>query len=147
LWAAADPQGVSKSPLTEYQGRIVIAVGVDLVEISRIEAVLDRHGSRFLRRVYTEGELAYAKERPAALAARWAAKEATAKALGTGIGVVSFREIEVLCDAQGKPELYLHGNAARLAASMNLSQFALSLSHAADYALAFVVAQGSGGGD
>ena len=121
----------------------MIAVGVDIVEISRIEAVLKRHGDRFLRRVYTDQELAYVCGRPSALAARWAAKEATAKALGTGIGPVDFRDIEVICDAQGKPELHLHGNAARLAARLHLSQFALSLSHAADYALAFVVAQGN----
>ncbi|UCC86035.1 MAG: holo-ACP synthase [Anaerolineales bacterium] len=127
--------------------RVVIAVGVDLVEISRIEAVLKRHGDRFLRRVYTDGELSYANERPSALAARWAAKEATAKALGTGIGPVSFREIEVVCDAMGKPGLYLHGSAARLAAHLHLEHFALSLSHAADFALAFVVAQKSGGTD
>lgn len=120
----------------------MIAVGVDLVEISRIRAVLKRHGDRFLQRVYTEEELAYANERPSALATRWAAKEATAKTLGTGIGLVGFREIEVMCDAQGKPELYLHGNAARLAERLHLSQFAVSLTHAANYALAFVVAQG-----
>jgi holo-[acyl-carrier protein] synthase len=120
----------------------VIAVGVDLIEISRIEAMVERYGDRFLERVYTEGELAYAAGRLSALAARWAAKEAAAKALGTGIGQVAFRELEVVCDAQGKPELWLHGNAARLAAHLNLGQFALSLSHTADYALAFVVAQG-----
>jgi holo-[acyl-carrier protein] synthase len=120
----------------------VIAVGVDLIEISRIEAMVERYGDRFLERVYTEGELAYAAGRLSALAARWAAKEAAAKALGTGIGQVAFRELEVVCDAQGKPELWLHGNAARLATRLNLGQFALSLSHTADYALAFVVAQG-----
>ncbi len=120
----------------------MIAVGVDLIEISRIKIVAERYGNRFLERVYTEGELAYAAGRLSALAARWAAKEAAAKALGTGIGQVAFRELEVVCDAQGKPELWLHGNAARLAASLNLRQFALSLSHTADYALAFVVAQG-----
>jgi holo-[acyl-carrier protein] synthase len=122
------------------KGRDVIAVGVDMVEISRIEIILERHGDRFLRRVYTDGELAYAKGRLSALAARWAAKEAMAKALGTGIGPVGFREIEVVCNARGKPELCLHGNAAHLAQRLHLSQFALSLSHAADYALAFVVA-------
>jgi len=121
---------------------MVIAVGVDLVEISRIQAVVERFGERFLRRVFTEGELAYAQGRLSALAARWAAKEATAKALGTGIGRVGFREIEVVCDVQGRPELVLHGNAARQAARLNLDQFALSLSHAADYALAFVVGSG-----
>jgi holo-[acyl-carrier protein] synthase len=116
-------------------------VGVDIIEISRIQDVLERHGDRFLRRVYTDGELNYAGERPSALAARWAAKEATAKALGTGIGPVSFQEVEVVCNAQGKPELSLHGNAAQLATRLRLSHFALSLSHAADYAVAFVVAQ------
>lgn len=125
----------------------MIAVGVDMVEISRIQATLERYGDRFLRRVYTEGELAYTNKRVSALASRWAAKEATAKVLGTGIGPVSFREIEVICDARGKPELQLHGNAARLAARLHLNQFVLSLSHSADHALAFVVAQGTGGGD
>ena len=124
----------------------MIAVGVDLIEISRIEIVVERYGDRFLERIYTKGELAYAAGRLSALAARWAAKEAAAKALGTGIGQVGFHELEVICDAQGKPELRLHGNAARLAARLNLRQFALSLSHTADYALAFVVAQGRDGG-
>ena len=87
-------------------------------------------------------ELAYADGRLSALAARWAAKEAAAKALGTGIGQVGFQDIEVVCDDQGKPDLCLHGEGARLAARLNLNHFAVSLSHAADYALAFVVAQG-----
>jgi holo-[acyl-carrier protein] synthase len=120
----------------------VLAVGVDMIEISRVQTVLERHGDYFLGRVYTQAELAYAKGRASALATRWAAKEATAKALGTGIGAVGFQDIEVVCDAQGKPELLLHGKAARLAARLQLNQFALSLSHTAEYALAFVVAQG-----
>ena len=121
----------------------MLAAGVDIVEISRIETMLERHGERFLQRVYTEGELAYAAGRLSTLAARWAAKEATAKALGTGIGQVSFQDIEVVCDGQGKPGLVLHGNAARLATHLHLDEFALSLSHTADYAVAFVVAQGA----
>jgi holo-[acyl-carrier protein] synthase len=124
------------------QERAVIAVGVDLIEISRFEAIVERYGDRFLDRIYTDRELSYAAGRLSALAARWAAKEAAAKALGTGIGQVGFLELEVICDAHGKPELWLHGNAARLAAHLNLRQFALSLSHTADYAIAFVVAQG-----
>jgi holo-[acyl-carrier protein] synthase len=120
---------------------MTISVGVDMVEISRIKAVVEQHGDRFLRRVYTEHELTYAAGRLPALATRWAAKEATAKALGTGIGPMSFREIEVACDACGKPELQLHGEAQRLAAQLNLHQFAVSLSHATDYAVAFVMAQ------
>lgn len=120
----------------------MLAAGVDIVEISRIETILERQGERFLQRVYTEGELAHAKGRLSALAARWAAKEAVAKVLGTGIGQVSFQEIEVVCDELGKPDLVLHGNAVQLAARLHLDQFALSLSHTADYAVAFVVAQG-----
>lgn len=119
-----------------------LAVGVDLTEIGRIESVINRHGDRFLRRVFTTGELEYAQGRAASLAARWAAKEATSKVLGTGIGPVSFAEIEVVCGAQGKPELCLHGNAARLASQLKLKHFALSLSHSGDYAMAFVVARG-----
>jgi holo-[acyl-carrier protein] synthase len=121
---------------------IVLATGVDLIEMSRIVDVLDRHGDRFLERIYTPGELDYANGRVSALATRWAAKEATSKAMGTGIGTVGFREIEVVCDTNGKPELYLHGNAARLAAQLRLERWTLSLSHTADYAVALVVAQG-----
>lgn len=120
----------------------MLAVGVDLIEISRIERVVQRHGQRFLGRVFTPGELDYAAGRPSALATRWAAKEATAKALGTGIGAVRFSEIEVVCDNCGKPELHLHGEAARLAAERGLHCFAVSLSHAGGCALATVVAQG-----
>lgn len=120
----------------------MLAVGVDLIEIGRVERVLRRYGERFLRRVYTERELAYAQGRAAALATRWAAKEATAKAFGTGIGVVRFNEIEIVCDEHGKPELQLHGRAARLAAQRRWQHFAVSLSHAGDYAMACVVIQG-----
>ena len=119
----------------------MLAVGVDLVEISRIDGAVQHHGERFLRRVYTERELAYARGRLSALAARWAAKEATAKALGTGIGSVSFCDIEVACDDRGKPALLLHGDAARLASQLNLNRFAVSLSHTGGFALAMVVAQ------
>ncbi len=120
----------------------MLAVGVDLIEISRVERVLQRYGERFLRRVYTDRELAYARGRVAALAARWAAKEATAKAFGTGIGFIRFNEIEVLRDELGKPELILHGQAAELAIQRQWANIALSLSHAGDYAIAFVVARG-----
>ena len=120
----------------------VLAVGVDLIETDRIAEALDRFGERFLRRVYTDGEQAYANGRITALATRWAAKEATAKALGTGIGAVNFDDIEVVCGRNGKPELLLRNRAAQLAADLNMRKFALSLSHTRDYAIAFVVAQG-----
>jgi holo-[acyl-carrier protein] synthase len=116
-------------------------IGVDIVEIERVACSVDRFGDRFLRRVYTPQELGYCNGRIASLAARWAAKEATAKALGTGIGAVSWREIEVFSDANQRPSLHLHGAAAELAAQLGLQTFTVSLSHAKEYAVAFVVGE------
>jgi holo-[acyl-carrier protein] synthase len=125
-----------------------LSVGTDLVEIGRIAGVIERHGARFLHRIYTERELACCDALPGAprvrvesLAARWAAKEAVAKALGTGIGRAAFREIEVLQNGDGCPSLLLHGGAAQVAADRGLSQWAISLAHDGGLALAFVVAR------
>ena len=79
------------------------SVGIDIIEIARIKACLDRHGDRFLERVYTRSELAYCRGRVPELAARFAAKEAISKALGTGLMGISWREMEVLADMRGKP--------------------------------------------
>lgn len=117
-----------------------LAVGTDLIEIERIAAVIDRHGERFLTRVFTANELAACAGRTESLAARWAAKEAVAKALGTGIGQVAWREIEVVLDECRCPALRLHGAAAALANARGLTQWAISLAHDAGFALAFVVA-------
>jgi holo-[acyl-carrier protein] synthase len=103
---------------------MTLAAGTDLVEIHRIAAVLERHGDRFLQRVFTPEELAACEGRPDSLSARWAAKEAVAKALGTGIGEVAFREIEVVRDDCGCPSLRLHGAAATLSAERGLTQWA-----------------------
>lgn len=119
---------------------MTLAIGTDLVEIHRIAAVIERHGERFLRRVFTPNELAACEGRADSLAARWAAKEAVAKALGTGIGEVAFREIEVVLDDCRRPSLRLHGAAAALAAERGLMQWAISLAHDGGLALAFVVA-------
>ncbi len=119
---------------------ISLAAGVDLVEIRRIADVIERHGARFLGRVYTAGELADCGGRAESLAARWAAKEAVAKTLGTGIGAVAFHEIEVVRGDAGEPRLCLHGRAAELAVQRKLTQWALSLAHESGLALAFVVA-------
>jgi holo-[acyl-carrier protein] synthase len=91
--------------------------------------------------VYTERELTYCHGRVSSLAARWAAKEATAKALGTGIGDVSWQEIEIISQANQQPAIQLHGAAAALAEQLGLSGFAVSLSHTKDYAVAFVVGE------
>jgi holo-[acyl-carrier protein] synthase len=120
---------------------MVAAVGVDLIEIERVARTVARFGERFLRRVYSERELAYCQGRIASLAARWAAKEAVAKALGTGVGDVSWQEIEVVNDASRCPSIQLHGAAAELAVRLGISGFAISLSHTKEYAAAFVVAE------
>ncbi len=114
-------------------------IGVDLIENERVAEAITRFGDRYLKRIYTEQELAYCEGRIPSLAARWAAKEAVGKALGTGIGDVSWQEIEVVCAPNRKPALQLHGAAAELAAQMGISNFAVSLSHTKEHAIAFVV--------
>jgi len=118
-------------------------VGVDLIEIGRIEGVMTRWGERFLQRVYTEAERDDCQCRAPALAVRFAAKEAVMKALGTGIKGVGWREIEVLSNRDGKPLVYLRGGAQQKAQGLGLGELAISLSHSRDYAIASVVG-GSG---
>ena len=114
--------------------------GVDLIEISRISQAIDRHGERFLRRIFTSKELALVGDKPASLAARFAAKEAVAKALECGIGDVSWTEIEVLRGPNNQPELHLHGNARQLADQLGYHTWSISLSHSMDFAIAMVTA-------
>jgi holo-[acyl-carrier protein] synthase len=121
----------------------MLRTGVDLIEVERVARTAQRHGERFYRRCFTEGERADCGDRYAALAARFAAKEAVAKALGTGIGDVHWVEIEVCSDLRGRPLLALHGAAADLASALGLTEWAISLSHTHDHAIAFVVALGS----
>ena len=117
------------------------AIGVDIVDIERIGKSIDRFGDRFLKRVFTEQELAYCNNRLDSLAARWAAKEAVAKALGCGIGEVAWHEIEVINDASRRPVLRLSGAAAERAKQLGIEEFVVSLSHAKEYAIAFVVGE------
>lgn len=116
-----------------------IVAGVDIIEIARIERTLADFGERFLRRVYTERERERYRSRPAELAARFAAKEATSKALGTGIVGIRWREMEVVANRRGKPILVLHGSAAERAAVLGLVAFDVSLTHSRTEAMAFVV--------
>ena len=116
------------------------AVGVDIIELDRVAAALKRHGRRFLERVYTPLEAAVCHGRLPELAARFAAKEAVMKALGTGAHGVAWREIEVLPNRRGKPLVYLHGGARERAARIGLDGLDVSLSHSRHYAVAFVVA-------
>ncbi len=118
----------------------LISAGIDVIEIARIERTLADFGERFLRRVFTERERERYGSRMSELAARFAAKEAASKALGTGIRGIRWREIEVLSNGRGKPILILHGGAAARAAALGLVAFDVSLTHSRTDAMAFVVA-------
>ena len=117
----------------------MIYVGVDMIEIDRVEAVARRHPTRFPQRVYTDGERAYCRGRAPQLASRFAAKEAVMKALGTGTRGVAWREIEVVRKPGEAPEIVLHGRAKARAEKLGATRLALSLSHSRDYAIASVV--------
>lgn len=123
---------------------MVVAVGVDVVEIDRVQRVLERWGEAFLARVYTPEELqrASGRGRVASLAARFAAKEAVMKALGCGSDRVGFREIEITHEPSGKPRVMLHGRAALAARRAGVVAVHVSLSHGREYAAAVAVAEG-----
>ncbi|MGB6192869.1 MAG: holo-ACP synthase [Terracidiphilus sp.] len=122
---------------------MIIGSGIDLVEIERIQQSMDRFGERFLNRIYTPAELAYClRKRNAAesLAARFAAKEAGAKALGTGISRgVHWHEIEVVREPGGRPGIRFSGRAAEIARHLGVAHAALSLTHTGSLAMASVV--------
>jgi len=122
---------------------MIVGSGIDLAEIGRIRHSIDRYGSRFLDRIYTAGEQAYClRKRNSAesFAARFAAKEAGAKALGTGISQgVGWLEIEVLRQPGGRPTIRFHGRAAQIANHLGVAHIALSITHTADLAMASVV--------
>lgn len=124
---------------------MIVGSGIDLIEISRIQQSMDRFGKRFLDRVYTAAEQAYClRKRNAAesLAARFAAKEAGAKALGTGISRgVSWLEIEVVREPGGRPTIRFHGRAAEIAGHLGVAHVALSITHTATLSMASVVVE------
>ena len=114
---------------------------MDIIEIGRLQQVLERWGQRFLGRIFTEAEQSYCRMRASSLAARFAAKEATMKALGTGVRDVSWKDIEVVRAKSGAPSLRLYGRALARYQSLGLGDLALSLSHSREYAVAMVVGQ------
>jgi len=123
---------------------VVVGIGTDLMEIERVAQSIERFGTRFLERVYTPREIAYCqrKQKTSAesFAARFAAKEAGAKALGTGISHgVSWLELEVGREPHGRPTLLLHGRAAERARQMGITRVSLSLTHSRNIAMAVVV--------
>jgi holo-[acyl-carrier protein] synthase len=125
----------------------MLVCGVDIVEVSRIQGVLERHGQRFLDRIYSPLEAAVSRGRVSELAARFAAKEAVSKALGVGIfgnDGLSWRDVEILPDRRGRPLVYLYGRASARARELEIEELAVSLSHDGGLAIAMVVGQGPG---
>ena len=127
-------------PVWDPESAGPVEVGIDIIEIERVGQVLAKHGQRFLERVYTPRERERYGARVPELAARFAAKEATMKALGTGIRGVRWRDIEVLPNRRGKPILILHETAKRRAELLGLTHFSISLTHSRTDAMATVVA-------
>jgi holo-[acyl-carrier protein] synthase len=124
----------------------MLTTGIDMIEIARVERALARYGDRFLERVFTPVEILYCRARPPELAARFAAKEAVAKALGVGVRMmardgVHWQDVEVIGDRRGKPLVRLSGRAAVRADELGLAEWAVSLSHTREHAIAFVVAR------
>jgi holo-[acyl-carrier protein] synthase len=118
----------------------MIRSGVDIIEIERIDRAILRHGERFFDRFYTQQELIDCGGRTPALAARFAAKEAVAKALGTGIGDVSWKDIEVVNGIRRQPLLRLYRAAKDTAEELGLGAWSISLSHTHEHAVAVAVA-------
>lgn len=127
---------------------MIVGTGIDVCEIGRLQQAVERYGDRFLQRIFTTAELAYCqgKQRTAveSLAARFAAKEAAAKALGTGIANgIGWQDIEVTRQPDGSPALLLHGRAGERAAALRVAAAHLSLSHGRAVAIASVVLEGA----
>lgn len=126
---------------------MIVGIGMDLIEVERVAAAVERQGEAFLSRVFTPAERTYCEQAPKVraqrLAARWAAKEALLKALGTGLREVKLQEIEVLHDDLGAPHLTLHGAAAQVAERQGVQRIHVSLTHTENYAAAQVVLEGA----
>ena len=122
---------------------MIVGLGVDIAETDRVEAAILRHGAHFLERIYTPREVAYCEKKKNKFeryAARFAAKEAAMKALGTGWRLgVRWRDIEVVREATGKPSLRLHGVAREFADRLGVKNISLTITHSGNLALAEVI--------
>ncbi|MDY6846268.1 MAG: holo-ACP synthase [Chloroflexota bacterium] len=116
--------------------------GIDTIEISRLDQIKPQIKERFIRRVYTDREIAQAQGRSEVLSGLFAAKESVSKALGTGIGYVQWRDIEIIHLPTGQPTLALHGNAKIVANQLGIKSWSVSISHDRDKAIALAVAIG-----
>ncbi|HUQ95084.1 MAG TPA: holo-[acyl-carrier-protein] synthase [Bryobacteraceae bacterium] len=122
---------------------MIVGTGIDLAEVARIREAIERHGQRFIERIYTTREIAYVERKANRFeryAARFAAKEAGMKAIGTGWKRgVRWQDFEVMNLPGGKPTLLLHGMAAEVAATLGVKHVSLSLTHTAEHGMAFVI--------
>jgi len=127
---------------------VILGTGIDLAEVPRVRAAIERYGRRFIERIYTPAEIAYVERkanRYERYAARFAAKEAGMKAIGTGWRHgVRWQDFEVLNLPSGRPTLKLHGVAARVAERLGVRAISLSLTHTAQQGMAFVILEGEG---
>ncbi len=122
-------------------------LGIDIIKVERIEKALAKHGRRFARRVLTDHEHAYVRDRPENFAGRWAAKEAVSKVLGLGVRGVGWREIEIIHLPTGAPMVRLHDRALRRASQLGMERVAVSISHEREYAVAVAFGVRTEGGD
>src|ERR687889_1793467 len=121
-------------------------LGIDIIQVARIKGTLAKFGRRFARRVLTESEDRYVRDRPQNFAGRWAAKEAVSKVLGLGVRGIGWKDIEVERLPTGQPAIRLHGRAAARAEQLGMERIALSISHEADYAVAIAFGIRTAGG-
>ncbi len=125
---------------------MIIGTGVDIVKNQRIADLIDKYGEKFLNKIYREKEISYCSSRSqdtASFAARFAAKEALFKALGTGMRKNSWQDIEIINNELGKPEVNLFGKTADYAAKLEVVNIFLSMSHEKDYSIAQIILEGA----
>ena len=132
------PVGVAPEGTTE--------LGIDIIKVERIRAAIERFGERFSRRVLTERERRYVRDRPETFAGRWAAKEAVSKVLGLGVRGIGWQDIEVERMPTGQPGVRLHGRAAQRAEQLGMGRIAISITHESDYAVAVAFGVRTAGG-
>ncbi len=122
-------------------------LGIDIIKVERIEKAIAKHGRRFARRVLTDHEDSYVRDRPENFAGRWAAKEAVSKVLGLGVRGVGWREIEIIRLPTGAPVVRLHDRALRRADQLGMERVAVSISHEREYAVAIAFGVRTEGGE
>ncbi len=121
-------------------------LGIDIIKVERIANALRKHGDRFPKRVLTDSEARYVRNRPQNFAGRWAAKEAVSKVLGLGVRGVGWRDIEIVRLPTGQPTIRLHGRAKARAEQLGMGRVAVSISHEGEYAVAIAFGVRTQGG-